>query len=406
MKNTLVILVFVVILSNLSFGQTKNNKLNSFVGKGIEYVQKDSLFSMAVQFRIQNRVAYFSTSLTDFTPDVFEFRVRRMRLKFKGFMLTPKLTYYFQLGFSKGDLDWESGSSNVINSTPNIIRDAIVYYEIVKGLKLGLGQTKLPGNRQRLISSGDQQFYDLSIVNATFNLDRDFGLFATYDNKKLPFRIKGEITSGEGRNSLKSDKGLNYTTRLEFLPFGRFTRENEDCEGDLEREMKPKLALGISYNYNTHAMRQGGTLGRELYEKVNMQNLHADLLFKYKGFAVLHETCLRNVDKPVTVNANGDIRSVYNGFGCNTQLSYNFKNNFEIAARYSFVSPNKNVYDNHDFLTVNEQRYEQWQAGVSKYFIGHRVKVQADLLYHISKDLKNATQKGILGAVFQVELGF
>lgn len=388
------------------FSQEKLSKFKATIGKGIEVVQKDSLFSMRFQFRIQNRVAYYSKSEKDFTPDAFEFRVRRLRLKFYGFMLSPKVTYYIQLGFSKGDMDWESGKSDLINSAPNILRDAVIYYEPVHGLKLGIGQTKLPGNKQRFISSGDLQFYDRSIVNATFTLDRDFGLFATYDNKKLPFRIKAALTSGEGRNSIKSDKGLNYTARVEFIPLGRFTENNEDIEGDLFHESKPKLAISAAYNYNARAMRQGGTIGRELYEHSNIQNLHADLIFKYKGIALFHETCLRNTDNPVTINSNGDIRTVYNGFGCNTQLSYNFKSNFEIAGRYSFVSPHKNVYDNPSFPSVNDKRYEQWQLGVTKYFAGHRVKVQGNLLYHITKDLRNASRSAHFGAVFQVELGF
>lgn len=405
MRKLLFLCLLITFTTATAFAQKVGFNSSGKIGKGIEIVQKDSLFSVRFQFRMQNRVAYFSKSLSDFTPEAFEFRVRRLRFSIAGFVANPKLTYYVQLCFSKGDLDWDSETSNYINSAPNIIRDAIFYYEPVKGLKLGLGQTKLPGNRQRVISSGRQQFYDRSIVNATFTLDRDFGLFATYDNKKLPFRLKGAITSGEGRNSIKSDKGLNYTGRIEFLPFGRFTGENEDQEGDLEREAKPKLAIAANYNYNVHALRQGGTLGRELYEHSNIQNLHADLLFKYKGFAVLHETCFRNTDKPVTMDEDGALRTVYSGWGMNTQLSYNFKSNWEIAGRYSFITPKKTLFDNANFSSVNEKRQEQWHLGVSKYIAGHRVKVQANVLYNISKDLKNATKKGQLGGVFQIEFG-
>lgn len=400
-----VLFLIVLLVCSHGFGQKSDFFSKGKLGKGIEIVQKDSLFSIGFQFRIQNRVAYYSKSMEDFTPETFEFRVRRLRLKMKGFVYNPKLTYYIQLCFSKGDLDWDSETSNFINSAPNMVRDAIVYYEPVSGLKLGLGQTKLPGNRQRTISSGDLQFYDRSIVNATLTLDRDYGFFVNYDNKKLPFRLKAAITSGEGRNSLKSDKGLNYTGRVEFLPLGRFTRENEDQEGDLEREQKPKLSIGVNYNYNAHALRQGGTLGRELYQHSNMQNLQADLLFKYKGFAVLHEACFRNTDRPVTIDVDESLRTVYTGWGMNTQLSYNFKSNWEIAARYSFITPKKELFDNTNFISVNEKRQEQWHFGFSKYLAGHRVKVQANVLYNITKDLKNVSQKGQLGAVFQIEFG-
>lgn len=371
--------------------------------KGIEVLQKDSLFSLRFQFRMQSRAAYMSKSDEDFTPESFEMRIRRLRLAMRGFVYNPKFSYYIQLSFSRGDMDWESTSSSTTNTSPNIVRDAMVFYSPMKSLKFGFGQTKLPGNRQRVVSSGNLQFFDRSIVNSTFTIDRDFGLFATYDQGL--FRIKGSITSGEGRNSVNSDKGLNYTGRIELLPFGSFTGENEDWEGDLARESKPKLVLAAGYNYNVHAIRNGGTIGKDLYTPVNMQNLHADLLFKYKGFAFMQEYCNRIVDQPITVNVDGKLRTVYNGFGSNTQLSYLFKNNFEVAARYSFIAPNKNIYQNEEFTSVNELRQDQVQVGVTKYLYGHRFKVQGNLLYHMKKDLKNSSQFNQVGAVFQIEMG-
>lgn len=376
--------------------------------KGIEIVQKDSLFSLRFQFRMQSRVGYMSKSTSseddlDFTPESFEARVRRLRLAMRGFVYSTKLRYYIQLSFSRGDMDWESTAESIYNTSPNIVRDAVIYYEPIRDLRLGFGQTKLPGNRQRTVSSGNLQFFDRSIVNATFTIDRDFGLFAFYE--KEYYAIKGSVTSGEGRNSTKSDKGLNYTARIEYLPFGRFTGDNEDCEGDLGREKRPKLVLSCGYNYNAHAVRTGGTLGNDLYSPVNMQNLHADVLFKYKGFALLSEYCNRIVDVPITENADGKHRVVYNGFGSNTQISYMFKNNYEIAARYSFITPNKNIYENANFPSVNEKRQDHVHLGITKYLYGHRLKLQGNILYQMTKDLKNDSQKNQVGAVFQIEMG-
>jgi hypothetical protein len=398
----------IVVLSIAFSGNTQEKSpLQVFTKreKGIEVLQKDSLFSLRFQFRMQSRAGYMSRSEEDLTPESFEFRIRRLRMAMRGFVYNPKLTYYIQLSFSRGDMDWESTSTSSYNTSPNIVRDAMVFYEPIKSLKLGFGQTKLPGNRQRVTSSGNLQFFDRSIVNATFTIDRDFGFFATLD--KEYFRLKGSITSGEGRNSNKSDKGLNYTGRVEFLPFGKFTGENEDWEGDLLREQKPKMVLAVGYNYNVHAMRQGGTIGNDLYSPVNMQNLHADILFKYKGFAILQEYTNRISDVSVTEREDdpSKLKSVYTGFGSNTQVSYNFKNNVELAIRYSFITPNKSIYDNAVYTTINEKRQEHLHLGVTKYLYGHRVKVQGNILYQISKDLKNVSQKKQFGAVFQIELG-
>ncbi|MBK8505060.1 MAG: porin [Saprospiraceae bacterium] len=374
--------------------------------KGIEVVQKDSLFGIRFQFRMQNRAGYLSTSQSDLSAESFEFRIRRLRMAVRGFVHSSKITYYFQISFSRGDLDWDSSSPSLYNTSPNIIRDAIIFYEPIPNLKLGFGQTKLPGNRQRVVSSGNLQFTDRSIVNATFTLDRDFGFFATYESDY--YRLKGAITSGEGRNSVQSDGGLNYTGRLEILPFGKFTGENEDWEGDLIREKKPKLAIGANYNYNSRAVRQGGTLAGDLYSPVDLQNIQADLLFKYQGFAFMQEYCYRSSDLPVTVNASDPTktRAVYNGFGSNTQVSYLFKNNYELAGRCAFVVPDRSVYDNSVFEGVNEKRQEQYILGITKYLYGHRLKVQGNLLYQVRKDLKNETQKVNMGPFFKLNSEF
>lgn len=373
--------------------------------KGIEVLQKDSLFSLRFQFRMQNRAGYMSESTEDFTPESFEFRVRRLRMAMRGFVASPKITYYVQLSFSRGDMDWESTKPSTVNTSVNVVRDAIVYYEPLKNLKLGLGQTKLPGNRQRVTSSGNLQFADRSIVNSIFTIDRDFGFFATYDANY--FRIKGAMTSGEGRNSVKSDKGLNYTGRIEVLPFGKFTGDNEDWEGDLARETKPKLCIAGTYNFNANAVRSGGTLGDDLYAPVNLTTFQADILFKYKGFALLQEYSNRTADNEITVKSDDPtkIKTVYTGFGSLTQMSYIFKNNIEIAARYAMVTPLKALYDNPDYTSLNEKRQEHIQLGVTKYIYGHRLKLQGNLLYHITKDLKNVSQKQQVGAIFQVEIG-
>ena len=44
-----------------------------------------------------------------------------------------------------------------------------------ENFELWVGQTKLPGNRERVISSANLQQVDRSLLNSRFNIDRDFG---------------------------------------------------------------------------------------------------------------------------------------------------------------------------------------------------------------------------------------
>ncbi len=394
-----------LLVSNWIFSQKKVD-LSIFTKpqKGIEFVGKDSLFSMRLQFRMQNRAAFLTRSDDDFSAGSYEFRVRRLRLKMEGFVYSPKLTYKLQLAFSRGDMDWDMTQESHVNTSVNIVRDAVIYYEPWKNLKFGFGQTKLPGNRQRVISSGDQQFADRSIVNATFTIDRDFGFFGAYKSKY--FAVLGSLTSGEGRNSSNSNSGLSYTGRIEALPFGSFTDKNDYQEGDLEREQKPKLSIGASYNFNDDAVRSGGQLGRDLYTKTDMTTLSLDLLFKYKGFALYSEFMQRNCSNPITYTSDTSlIQPVFSGYGFLQQVSYLFKSNWEVALRYAEVTPFSSVYNNPAFSSVNLKKNQEFQLGVTKYLYGHRVKVQGNILYQLTNDLRAKTEAGKFGAIFQIELG-
>lgn len=374
--------------------------------KGVGFVTSDSVFSLNFQFRMQNRAMYISNSESDLSPEAFEMRVRRLRMKFTGFVLNPKLTYYFQLGFSRGDMDWRGPENNKINSSPNIIRDAVIYYNPTPRLRLGFGQTKIPGNRQRVISSGDQQFFDRSIVNARFTLDRDFGFFGHYTTKYVIFR--GSLTSGEGRNSDLSNYGLAYTGRVEFLPFGQFTGENDYQEGDLEREEKLKVSVAATYSQNDKALRTQGQLGNDLYNAQTMDAVEFDLLAKYNGWAWYTEFMNRTTSNPITINPNNSsqMSAVYAGQGFMSQMSYLFKNNFEIAGRYATSKPSSKLYDNAEVPSLNEKQIENYELGVTRYFNGHRLKVQGGLMYSRLTDLRvDSFFTGYYSAVFQVELG-
>jgi phosphate-selective porin OprO and OprP len=201
-------------------------------GKGLGIISPDSLFLLNIRFRMQNRVGFLTESESDLHIRTVEARVRRLRLRFDGFIYTPKLYYLIQLAFTRSDMDYDD------TGFPNVIRDAMVIYNVNDRFGVGLGQTKLPGNRQRVNSSGDLQLVDRSIVNQNFNVDRDFGLQLYYNNHISGFHyvLRGAISSGEGRNITASDDGLAYTGRIELMPLGRFTNNGDYFEGDLARE--------------------------------------------------------------------------------------------------------------------------------------------------------------------------
>jgi len=367
---------------------------------GIGFAAPDSAYSINIRFRMQNRFLMNTVSDEDFSPAGFEARVRRCRLSFTGHVYNPKWTYYLQLSFSKGDMDWDMNEVSKINNSPNVVRDAMIFYKPVKNLQIGLGQGKLPGNRQRVTSSGSLQFYDRSPVNSNFTTDRDFGWFVNYSLHAGKFKtiLKTAVTSGEGRNSAASNSGLAYTGRLEILPMGEFTEGGDYFEGDVIREEKPKLSICGGYHLNDLAVRTQGQLGKDLYESRTFETYYADILFKFKGFALSSEYMRRNCDNPVTKSGTS-VRNIVEGDGINTQISYCFKNRIEIAARHSLVTPHKDLY------AVMKQN-EQFGLGITKYLMKHKTKIQANVFYNRDYDLFKAAEghKNFFGVV-QVELG-
>lgn len=363
-------------------------------GKGVGLVSPDSIFSLNIRFRIQNRAVF---NINDGEQNTFQGKVRRLRLRFDGFVYNPKITYVIQLSFTPDDMDWER------TQFPNILRDAMIFYKVNKHLTIGAGQTKLPGNRQRVNSSGDLQFVDRSIVNATFNVDRDFGLQAKYSNRLVNdfhYVLLGAISTGKGRNFYQEDSELSYTGRVELLPFGLFEAFGDYFEGDLMREESPKVSIGMTVNYNYNTLRTGGQIGQLLYRPTDMATYMSDWLLKYRGFAFASEFLYRTADNPITYNEQNDIRYVYKGLGQNYQASYIFPNNIELAGRYTRLDPS-------DKISQFEPTREHFTAGMTKYIRGHRLKLQSDLTYEVLHGQSEAWTPDRNNFIlrFQVELG-
>ncbi|CDF80432.1 phosphate-selective porin O and P [Formosa agariphila KMM 3901] len=364
-------------------------------GKGVGLTSPDSIFKLNIRFRMQNRATYLESE-TD--KNGVEAMVRRMRLKFDGYVGDPKFVYVVQLSFAPGDVGVIEDGDNI-----NIIRDAVVFYRPNEHWNIGFGQTKLPGNRQRINSSGALQLTDRTINNASFNIDRDFGLQVYYLNERpdnFSYNIKTAISTGEGRNWTKlPETGLAYTARLELYPFGAFTDNGTFFEGDIAREPTPKLMLSGVYHYNEGARRTRGTLGLDLFEQRDLTSLLFDAIVKYNGWAFQTAYMKRMADNPITYNPedSSEFRYVVAGEGFDAQASYIFPNNYEIIGRYSNQKPNNDVA-----LVMPETN--QYSLGITKYIWEHSLKLQAELT-KTDFTLNNTIDTDSWYLRFQVEIG-
>jgi phosphate-selective porin OprO and OprP len=351
---------------------------------------------------MQNRMMFNSVSGNNFEPSEFEARVRRLRLRMEGFMYSTKFTYLIQLSFSRGDMDWSVRHNSPVNESPNVVRDAVVFYRPNQNFQFIFGQTKLPGNRQRVVSSSELQFVDRSIVNALYNIDRDFGVQAYYFNNlgRLHYIVKTAVSTGDGRNVTTTNTGLAYTGRFELLPLGKFANNGDYFEGDLEREESLKLSLAGGLSINERARRTGGQIGRDLFEGRDIRTWIFDGLLKYKGYSLYLEYIDRSSDNPFTMGPapTFDTRYIITGQGKLVQTSYLFKNNFEVAARYANITPGENV-------SAFEAVEHTYTGGVTKYLRGHRLKLQGNISYHNLMNTDNSPFRDFWNFAFQIEAG-
>ena len=353
------------------YGQTNPPKKVEF-GKGINYMAKDSTFKIKFNFRMQSLfIVEYDEIIEDYSS---QFLIRRARMKFGGFALSPKLEYKIELGLSNRDISVDKEDGNTKGAS-RILMDAVLKWKFSKNWALWVGQTKLPGNRERLVSSGSLQFVDRSLLNGKGNIDRDAGLqlHGTLKAGKAIIEPAFAISQGEGRNITSQNfGGFDYTVHVNYLPLGKFTNKGDYVLSDLEREQSPKLAIGLTFNHNDRAVRQGGQLGSFVrdslgnYVENSLNTVFVDLLFKYKGFSVLSE-----YGNKWGKNQISDVSKKFmTGDGFNAQAGYLFKNNIEIAFRYTSLRRDG------DFSDVSDE--DQYTLGISKYIVGHNLKIQSD----------------------------
>ncbi len=353
-----------------------NGYLDAYFGKPITFTSLDSSFSLGISGRIQS-LAEVRIDLDNDDNNTVDFSVRRARLNFTGNAISKKFSYRIQLCFSQRDVFADN------SSVPNnlFLRDAMLFYSPNKHWRFGFGQTKLPGNRQRQVSSGNLQMVDRSNTNALFTLDRDKGLWITNNSKigkKAVLSTTMALTSGEGRIISDKSTGLCYSIRSELLPFGEFKNNGDFIEADIHYEDKLKMSIGAVYSYNNKTSRIAGQLGEYLYnnQRADIHYYGADFMMKKRGWSFMgelyHRTSKNGISLSNTTPPKANV--VYSGTGFMLQTGYLVSRSNEIAVRYGFTRPDQKVQN---YIT----RLDEYMLAYSHYFFRHNLKLQTDFGY-------------------------
>ncbi len=344
-------------------------------GKGLLAESHDGQFSLATRVRGQFRYALEDSA----SGLLHQFRIRRARIVFSGHLFGSKNRYKMELAVSPNDLGIGNDLAEDLEDrvpTNSPLLDLYMDFRQLRDLSVRIGQYKLPSNRTRVISSGNLQMVDRSIVNSEFTLDRDMGL----DLRSADFlgldllRYYAGVSIGRGRDSQGFDDfGLNYFVRLEVLPFGMF---KDYSEVDFKRTDRARLSIGAVYVYQdrNRGLRRITSRLPEDGGTTDYQMVMVDAIFKHSGFTAQVEAALRHGER----NADGDtsqgaLTPARNGWGAMLQAGYLVQDvPFEVSARVGAVrsigeADKTSLSDTHEV-----------GVGMGWYFFEHPFKLQID----------------------------
>jgi phosphate-selective porin len=334
--------------------------------KGFELRSRDGNFLIQIQPRGQLRYAYpwdqNPATLEDLrAADQHVFKVNRARLKIGGHAYRPWLSYFFE---------YELAASNLL--------DFRVMVERYPWLKLKAGQWKVHYNRERVISSGQQQMADRSLINRAFTVDRQQGL-------SLYGRLSGggaadvsywaSVFTGTGRGArANDDEHMMWMGRLQWNPFGRVLAFTGS---DIARREKAEglVAFAAVTNrspYTRFSQDGGGQLpgfneGQPGQYRVNQ--LLGETAFMVRGFSWQQEFHWKRINDLVNAAAATLI-------GNYAQLGYFFHEaipavprQLEVAVRHAFLNPDTDV--------ANDLQQE-FSLVANWFFRGHLNKLTAE----------------------------
>lgn len=361
-------------------------------GDGLVIESRDDQFALAIRPRVQLLATLVYPEADDgFSGDIYVdagnvdlgFSIRRARVVFGGWFFGRENRFKLELAISPADMGYtpETGPTR----TP--LLDWYLEFRHLRELEVRVGQYKLPFNRERVISSGDLQMVDRSIVNAELTIDRDLGIdIRSRDFLGAGFlRYYAGLSTGEGRDAgFGDDLSFWYFGRVEVLPLGMF---DDYTEADLARTATPRLSIGAAYAFMHEAPRLRGALGPVADDggTTDYHTVTADAVFKWAGLSLFAEMIWREGSRnPGTaVDAMGNpepITPARNGIGWFVQAGYLLPGiDLEFAARYGMLHPLGEA--------TNTSMSERGELGgaVSYYFGGHSFKLQLDY-FHLWSD--------------------
>ena len=353
--------------------------------KGFHFESADGLFSTNLQWRAQMRFANpddsdprVASKFTDPENDRNNFEMRRLRMKIGGHGYKKWIKYYFEV-----DLQPSRDSDDSSTASSSRIIDWRITVQPWEQFGFRVGQWKINYNRERVDSSGRQQFVERSIVNRVFNIDRQVGLLfkgRLFKGTNAESRYYAGVFNGEGRSVQNTDTNMMWMGRWQWNFLGRDLKWRQS---DVKRHKKPTGQLAFAYAYNKGECTRwsssgcgsldGFSLGNE--DQFVTKSWVQEFAYKHNGLSIqqeYHEKEIEDRDNGVTYDLEGMYAQA--GYFLH-EVAPSVPEQLEMAFRYAYVDhPNKaNV------LVLNER--EEYTICLNYFIAGHNNKITLDYSY-------------------------
>lgn len=353
--------------------------------KGFRFETADGNWQTNLQWRGQLRFTNPSSGdprqLGAFNDDdQSTFEARRLRMKIGGHGFQPWLKYYFEVDLQPSrDTDDSSSSSSA-----RVIDWRV---DVAKwdwgGIRVG--QWKIDYNRERVDSSGRQQFVERSIINRVFTIDRQVGVQLrgrAFKNTAADMHWYLGAFTGEGRGVRGTDNNLLYAGRLQWNMLGG--RDVALRQTDVEYTELPTASLAFAASTTEGSCTRWSSsgcgnldgftrAGDALADQFKIEQAVQDFAFKYRGLSIQQELHY----KEITDRATDERSRLRGGY---LQSGYFFHNMFpsfpkplELALRYAYLEE-PNAVD----LSLDNDRSEITFAA-NWFFAGHNNKLTFDI---------------------------
>ena len=188
--------------------------------------------------------------------------------------------------------------------------------------------------------------------------------------------VEKKQQGNDGQSGVIASPMQAVVTRINVAE-GQDVAKGDLLEGDFDFEERPRILIAGAYSYNHKASRLKGQRGGIMPDDAtrNIGSYFPDFILKYRGFAFYTDYMGRTCDEPLFDSDRNAF--VYSGQGLNMQASYLFRNKWEVALRNSTLFPEEKVQP-----LAGYRNWNQPTLGVTRYIIGHSLKVQADMSYN------------------------